>query len=72
MNNPMYGRKHSPKTREKMSMKAKARAEEVKRWRAAKTLQELLTNHPSIGEYLRHLVKQQIRECVDFPRIAGE
>lgn len=62
-NNPMYGRHHSEATKQKQSDAAKRRAAEIKKWKDSQyhiTMDEFLSNNPSVKEYIIHLVKQQI------------
>lgn len=66
-NNPMWQRKHTTQSREKMSLAAQQRAAEIKKWKDSQhhiTIDEFLSNNPSVKEYIVHLVKQQIKEMI--------
>lgn len=66
-NNPMWQRKHTIQSREKMSQAARQRAAEIKKWKDSQhhiTMDEFLANNPTVKEYIVHLVKQQIKEMI--------
>ena len=66
-NNPMSGRKHKESSKELMRQKALQRNQEFKKWRDSQhhiTMDEFLSNNPSVKEYINHLVKTQIDEMV--------
>ena len=66
-NNPMWQRKHTTQSREKMSQAAQQRAAEIRKWKDSQhhiTMDEFLANNPTVKEYIVHLVKQQIKETI--------
>ena len=66
-NNPMYGRTHSTQSREKMSQAAKLRNQQYRdalRNQHHVSMDEFLSNNPSVKEYIKVLVKHQINELV--------
>ena len=66
-NNPMWQRKHTIQSREKMSQAAQQRAAEIKKWKDSQhhiTMDEFLSNNPTVKEYIVHLIKQQIKEMI--------
>ena len=66
-NNPMWQRKHTIQSREKMSQAAQQRAAEIRKWKDSQhhiTMDEYLSNNPSVKEYITHLVRQQINETI--------
>lgn len=66
-NNPMYGRTHSMQSREKMSQAAKLRNQQYRdalRNQHHVSMEEFLSNNPSVKEYIKVLVKHQINELV--------
>ena len=66
-NNPMFGRKHSQESKNKMSQAAIRRNQEYQKAIGSQhhiTMDEFLSNNPSVKEYLMHLVRQQIQETL--------
>ena len=66
-NNPMWQRKHTPQSREKMSQAARQRTAKYRKWKDSQhhiTMDEFLSNNPSLEEYITHLVRQQINETI--------
>lgn len=67
-NNPMWGRHHTSVTKQKQSDAAKRRYQEYKKAmdysQHHTTMDEFLSNNPSVKEYISHLVRQQIEETI--------
>ena len=66
-NNPMYGRHHSTTTKQKQSDAAKRRAAEIKKWKDSQhhiTMDEFLSNNPTVEQYIKTIVKEQIDRLV--------
>jgi len=66
-NNPMYGRTHSMQSREKMSQAAKLRNQQYRdalRNQHHVSMDEFLSNNPSVKEYIKVLVHHQINELL--------
>ena len=66
-NNPMYGRHHSDETRQKQKDAALRRNQEYHKWKDSQhhlTMDEFLSNNPTVKEYLTHLVRRQIQEML--------
>ena len=62
-NNPMYGRHHSEATKQKQSDAAKRRAAEIKKWKDSQhhiTMDEFLSNNPTVEQCIKTIVKEQI------------
>lgn len=67
-NNPMYGRTHSQQSREKMSQAATLRNQQYRdamRNQHHITMDEFLSAHPSVEEYLKSLASKVIKEEID-------
>lgn len=67
-NNPMYGRTHSQESRNKMSQAATLRNQEYKKWKDSQhhiTMDEFLSNNPSVEEYIKQLAKKVVKEQID-------
>lgn len=66
-NNPMWGRHHNSVTRQKQKDAAIRRNQEYQKWKDSQhhlTMDEFLSNNPTVKEYLTHLVRQQIQEML--------
>ena len=62
-NNPMWGRHHSDATRQKQSDAAIRRNQEYKKWKDSQhhvSMKEFLSNNPTVEEYIKTLVREQI------------
>ena len=62
-NNPMWQRKHTVQSREKMSQAAQQRAAEIRKWKDSQhhiTMDEFLSNNPTVEQYIKTIVKEQI------------
>ena len=62
-NNPMWGRHHSSVTRQKQSDAAIRRNQEYKKWKDSQhhvSMEEFLSNNPTVEEYIKTLVREQI------------
>lgn len=68
-NNPMFGRHHSEITKRKQSDAAIKRNQELKKWKDGQqkpmTMDEFLSNNPSVKEYLKVLASKIIKEEID-------
>lgn len=67
-NNPMYGRKHSEASRNKMSQAATLRNQQYKdalRNMHHVSMDEFLSANPSVKEYIKVLAHQVIKEEID-------
>lgn len=67
-NNPMYGRTHSQQSREKMSQAATLRNQQYRdamRNQHHITMDEFLSAHPSVEEYIKSLASKVIKEEID-------
>lgn len=67
--NPMWGRHHSAITKQKQSDAAIKRNQEYKKWKDSQqkpmTMDEFLSNNPSVKEYLKVLANSIIKEEID-------
>ena len=66
-NNPMWGRHHTSVTKQKQSDAAKRRYLEYKKAMDSQhhiTMDEFLSNNPSVKEYISQLVRNQISEMI--------
>ena len=66
-NNPMWGRHHSAITRQKQSDAAIRRNQQYKKALDSQhhvTMDEFLSNNPTVEEYIKTLVKEQIDKFV--------
>ena len=64
-NNPMYGRTHSQQSKERMSQAATLRNRQYKdalRNQHHVSMDEFLSNNPSVKEYIKLLAQQVIKE----------
>lgn len=67
-NNPMYGRRHSTQSREKMSQAATLRNQQYRdalRNQHHVTMDEFLSANPSVKEYIKILAQSVIKEEID-------
>ena len=67
-NNPMYGRKHSQQSREKMSQAATLRNQQYRdalRSQHHVSMDEFLSANPSVKEYIKVLANKIIKEEID-------
>ena len=67
-NNPMYGRKHSQQSREKMSQAATLRNQQYRdalRNQHHITMDEFLSANPSVKEYIKVLANKIIKEEIN-------
>ena len=65
--NPMYGRSHSQQSRQKMSDSHRAYQERIRQAQQQKpmTMDEFLSNNPSVTEYIKVLADKAIKEQID-------
>lgn len=66
-NNPMWGRHHTSVTKQKQSDAAKRRYQKYKKAMDSQhhiTMDEFLSNNPSVKEYISLLVRNQISEMI--------
>ena len=75
-NNPMFGKTHSQESRNKMSQSHRAYQQRIRDNQSntnqnrnyvmqPMTMQDFLSNHPSVEDYLKQLAKKVIREEID-------
>lgn len=75
-NNPMFGRTHSQQSRNKMSQSHKAYQQSIRSNQSntnqnrnyvmqPMTMQDFLSNHPSMEDYLKQLAKKVVKEEID-------
>lgn len=67
-NNPMFNRKHSQQSREKMSQAATLRNQQYRdalRQQHHVSMDEFLSNNPSVKEYIKLLAQKVIKEEID-------
>ena len=67
-NNPMWGRKHSTQSREKMSQAATLRNQQYRdalRSQHHVTMDEFLSANPSVKEYIKTLTNKVVKEEID-------
>lgn len=65
--NPMSGRHHSEQSKSLMRQKALQRNQEYKKWKDSQhhvTMDEFLSNNPTVEEYIKTLVKEQINKFI--------
>ena len=65
--NPMSGRHHSEQSKSIMRQKALERNQEYKKWKDSQhhlTMDEFLSNNPTVEEYIKTLVKEEIDKFV--------
>lgn len=66
INNPMFGRTHSPQSREKMSQAATLRNQQYKQWKDSQahlTMSEFLGSQP-MREYICSLIREEISKLL--------
>lgn len=67
-NNPMWGRHHSDMTRQKQKDAALRRNQEYQKWKDSQhhlTMDEFLSNNPSVEQYIKALASKVIKEEID-------
>ena len=67
--NPMYGRRHSEASRNKMSQAATLRNQQYKKALDAQhhiSMGEFLANNPTVEDYIKELAKNVIKEQIDL------
>lgn len=75
-NNPMYGRTHSQESRNKMSQSHKVYQQRIRDNQSKNnqnsnyvmqpmTMQDFLSNHPSVEDYLKQLAKKVVTEQIN-------
>lgn len=67
-NNPMWGRKHSTQSREKMSQAATLRNQQYRdalRNQHHVTMDEFLSANPSVKQYIKTLTNKVVKEEID-------
>ena len=74
--NPMYGKSHSMESRNKMSQSHKAYQQSIRSNQSntnqnrnyvmqPMTMQDFLSNHPSVEDYIKQLAKKVVKEQLD-------
>ena len=67
-NNPFYGHRHTEQSKNLMKTKAQERARQYQKWKDSQhhvTMDEFLSNNPSVKEYIKVLANQVIKEEID-------
>ena len=75
-NNPMFGKTHSQESRNKMSQSHKAYQQSIRSNQSntnqnrnyvmqPMTMQQFLSNNPSVEDYLKQLAKKVVKEEID-------
>lgn len=67
-NNPMWMRHHKDSSKELMRQKALQRNQEYKKWKDSQhhvSMDEFLSNNPSVKEYIKVLAQSVIKEEID-------
>lgn len=65
--NPFWGHSHRESSKAVMRAKALERARQFKKWTDSNkplTMDEFLSNNPTVKEYITQLVRQQINEMI--------
>lgn len=65
--NPFWGHSHRESSKALMRTKALERARQFKKWTDSNkplTMDEFLSNNPTVKEYITQLVRQQINEMI--------
>lgn len=65
--NPFWGHRHRESSKALMSQKAQERARQYKKWTDSNkplSMDEFLSNNPTVKEYITQLVRQQINEMI--------
>ena len=65
--NPFWGHTHRESSKALMRTAAARRASQYKKWKDANkplTMDEFLSNNPTVKEYITQLVRQQISEMI--------
>lgn len=66
--NPMSGRHHSEQSKSLMRQKALERNKQYQKWKDSQhhvTMDEFLSNNPSVKEYIKVLASKVIKEQID-------
>ena len=65
--NPMFNRHHSEQSKSLMRQKALERNQEYKKWKDSQhhiTMDEFLSNNPTVEEYIKTLVRESIDKLI--------
>lgn len=68
VNNPFYNHSHKESSKAIMRAKAQERARQYKKWKDSQkplTMDEFLSNNPSVKEYIKVLAQSVIKEEID-------
>lgn len=66
-NNPMWSRHHQESSKQLMRQKALERNQEYKKWKDSQhhiTMDEFLSNNPTVEEYIKTLVRESIERII--------
>ena len=66
-NNPMFGRHHTDSAKLKQKNAALQRNQEYKKWKDSQhhvSMDEFLSNNPTVEEYIKTLVKESIERFI--------
>lgn len=67
-NNPFWGHRHTEQSKNLMKSKAQERASQYQKWKNSQhhiTMDEFLSAHPSVEEYIKSLASKIIKEEID-------
>ena len=67
-NNPMWGRHHSDSARLKQKNAAIERNKQYQKWKDSQhhvSMDEFLSNNPTVEDYLKQLAKKVVKEQID-------
>ncbi len=67
-NNPFYGHRHTEQSKNLMKSKAQERARQYQKWKDSQhhiSMDEFLSNNPSVKEYIKVLASKVIKEQID-------
>lgn len=65
-NNPMWGKHHSAITRQKQSFSAIRRNQKAKDSQHHITMDEFLSNNPTLANYIKEIVKEEISKYLSM------
>ena len=66
-NNPFYGHRHTEQSKNLMKSKAQERAKQYQKWKDSQhhiTMDEFLSNNPTVEEYIKTLVRESIERII--------
>ena len=66
-NNPFWGHRHTEQSKNLMKSKAQERAKQYQKWKDSQhhiTMDEFLSNNPTVEEYIKTLVRESIERFI--------